>query len=137
MSRQSLAISIGDVLIFFKFLLISFLGNNSKAGSCVLGTEDFDAKKKLDISSFCCGSVMTWSFSIIGGIEDILFLSVIYFVSLSRVLEIVNSKFAPYPSKSECTRSDHVFPPYPTSALVSTGEHCMMIESCLVASFVI
>ena len=51
MSRQSLAISIGDVLILDKFLFMSFLGGNSGAGSCALDTEDFDAKKR--IKYFC------------------------------------------------------------------------------------
>ena len=81
MSRQSLAISIGDVLILDKFSLMSFLGGNSGAGSCALDTEDFDAKKELNISAFCCGSVMTWSFSIMGGIEDIL----LFFINLDKI----------------------------------------------------
>ena len=51
---------------------MSFLGGKFGAGSWAFLTEDFEAKKLLKMSAFCCGSVITWSFSFIGGIQNIL-----------------------------------------------------------------
>ena len=62
MSRHNLATSIGDVFKLFNFSKISFLGGKFGAGSWGFWTDNFEAKKFLNISAFCCGSVTTWLF---------------------------------------------------------------------------
>ena len=71
-SRHNLATSIGDVLMLSSLSKMSSLGGKFGAGSWAFLTEDFEEKKLLKMSAFCCGSVITWSFSIIGGIQNIL-----------------------------------------------------------------
>ena len=60
MSRHNFATSIGDAFTFENFTKISSLGGKFGAGSCAFLTDDFDAKKLLKMSAFCCGSVITW-----------------------------------------------------------------------------
>ena len=66
-SLQSFATSMGDVLIFVRFVNISSFCVSVGTGSSLPGTVAFEAKKSLKILHCSCASVTTFSPSKIGG----------------------------------------------------------------------